>query len=71
VRRRKADIPDILTTAPHAWIVDTVEQRIIAASRADRENTEPQMYGLTWFYISFLPRQGGSASYALPDDGGC
>ena len=60
----------MLTTAPHAWILDTVERWVIAVPRADRENNELQMYGLTRFYISFLPRQGGSASYALPDDGG-
>jgi hypothetical protein len=52
VHLRKADIPDILTTIPHAWILDSVEWRIIATSRADRENNELQMYGLTWFYIS-------------------
>jgi hypothetical protein len=38
VHRPNADIPDILTTAPHAWILDSVEQRIIAVSSADREN---------------------------------
>ena len=71
MHRRKADIPDILTTVPHAWIVDTVEQRIIAVSRADRENNELHMYGLTWFYISFLLRQGARSLRSLPDDGGC
>jgi hypothetical protein len=71
VHRRKADIPDILTTAPHAWIVDTVERRIIAVSRADREDNEPQMYTVTWIYISFLLRQGARSLRSLPADGGC
>jgi len=69
-RRKKADIPDKLTTVPHAWILDTVERGVIAVSRADRENNELQMYGLTWFYISFLPRQGARSLRSLPDDGG-
>jgi hypothetical protein len=47
-----------------------VGRQDIAVSTAGRENNEPQMYTVTWFYISFLPPQGGSASYALPDDGG-
>jgi hypothetical protein len=34
----KADIPDMLTTVPHTWILDTVERRAIAVSRADKEN---------------------------------
>jgi hypothetical protein len=55
VLRREADIPDMLTTVPHAWILDTVERRVITVSRADRENNEPQIYGLTWFYFSSLP----------------
>ena len=70
-RRKKADIPDMLTIVTHGWVVDTVERQDIAVSTAGRGNNELQMYGLTWFYISFLPRQGGSASYALPADGGC
>jgi hypothetical protein len=37
----------MLTTVPHAWILDIVERRVIAVSRADRENNELQMYGLT------------------------
>src|SRR5215218_8123466 len=41
VLRREADIPDMLTTVPHAWILDTVERRVITVSRADRENNEP------------------------------
>jgi hypothetical protein len=49
VRQQKADIPDMLTTVPHAWILDTVKRRVIAVPRADRENNELQMYGLTWF----------------------
>ena len=71
MHRRKADIPDILTTAPPTWILDTVEQWIIAVSRADRENDELQMYTVTWFYISFLLRQGARSLRSLPDDGGC
>jgi hypothetical protein len=71
VRQQKADIPDKLTTAPHAWILDTVERRVIAASRADRENNELQIYTVTWFYISFLLRQGARSLRSLPDDGGC
>jgi hypothetical protein len=71
VHRRKADIPDILTTVPHAWILDSVERKVIAVSRADRENNELQMYGLTWFYISFLLRQGARSLRSLPADGGC
>ena len=47
--RRKADIPDMLTTLPHAWILDTVERRVIAMSIAGRENNELQKYRLTWF----------------------
>jgi len=45
----------MLTTVSHAWILDAVERRIITVSKADRENNEPQMYPVTWFYISFLP----------------
>src|SRR5215213_9898040 len=55
VHRRKADIPDMLTIVPHAWILDTVERGVIAVSTAGRENNELQMYGLSWFSISFLP----------------
>jgi hypothetical protein len=61
----------MLTTVPHAWILDTVERRVIAVPRADRENNELQMYRFTWFYISFLPRQGERSVRSLPDDGGC
>jgi len=32
VHRRKADIPDILTTVPHAWILDTVQWGVIDMS---------------------------------------
>jgi len=71
VHRRKADIPDILTTVPHAWIVDTVERRVIAVSRADREDNELQVYELTWIYISFLLRRGAQSLRSLPADGGC
>jgi hypothetical protein len=71
VHRRKADIPDILTTVPHAWILDTVERRVIAVLRADRENNDLQIYGLPWFYISFLLWQGARSLRSLPDDGGC
>jgi hypothetical protein len=71
VRQQKADIPYILTTIPHARIVDTVERRVIAVSRADRENNELQMYGLTWIYISFLLRRGAQSLRSLPADGGC
>jgi hypothetical protein len=71
VHRQRADIPDMLTTVPHAWILDTVERWIIAISRADRENNELQVYELTWFYISFLPRQGARSLRSLPADGGC
>jgi hypothetical protein len=67
----KADIPDMLTTVPHVWILDVMERRVMVVSRADKENNELQMYGLTWFSISLLLRQGGSASYGLPADGGC
>jgi hypothetical protein len=45
----------MLTTVPHTWILDTVERRVIAVSRANRENNELQKYELTWFYISFAP----------------
>jgi hypothetical protein len=44
----------MLTTVPHAWILDAVKRRVIAVSRADREYSESQKYGLTWFYISFF-----------------
>jgi hypothetical protein len=40
-------MPDMLTTVQRSWILDTVERRAIAVSRADRENNEPQMYELT------------------------
>lgn len=73
MHQRKADIPDILdilTTVPHAWILDTLERRSIAVSRADRENNELQMYGLNWFYISFLLRQGARSLRSLLADGG-
>jgi hypothetical protein len=53
VHRWEADIPDILTTVPPTWILDTVERRVIAVSRADSENNELQTYELIWFYISF------------------
>jgi hypothetical protein len=43
----------------------------MAVSRADRENNELQMYGLTWIYISFLPRQGARSLRSLSADGGC
>jgi hypothetical protein len=39
----------MLTTVPHAWILDTVQREVIAVSRAHRENNELHMYGLTWF----------------------
>jgi hypothetical protein len=48
-QRKKADIPDMLTIVPHAWIVDTVQWRVIAMSIAARENNELQKYRLTWF----------------------
>jgi hypothetical protein len=70
VHRRKADIPDILTTAPHAWILNTVDRRIIAISRADRENNELQVYELTWFYISFLLWQGARSLRSSLTTGG-
>src|ERR687889_498954 len=54
----------MLTIVTHAWILDTVERRIITVSRADRENNELQIYGLTWFYISSPP--AGSAELAEP-----
>jgi hypothetical protein len=38
VHQRNADIPDKLTTLPHAWILDSVERRVIAVSKADRES---------------------------------
>jgi hypothetical protein len=44
VHQRNADIPDMLTTVPHAWILDSVERQVMAVSRADTENNEPQMY---------------------------
>ena len=47
--RRKADIPDMLTTVPHGWVVDTVEPRVTAVSTAYRENNELQKYRLTRF----------------------
>jgi hypothetical protein len=60
----------MLTIVPHAWILDTVWRRVIAVSRADTENNELHMYRLTWFYISFLLRQGARSLRSLPDDGG-
>jgi hypothetical protein len=67
VHQWEADIPDKLTTVPHAWILDTVEQRVIGVSRADRENNELQMYGLTWYYISFPPvRERVACGASLP-----
>ena len=68
--RRKADIPDMLTTVPHTWILDTVEPRVTSASRADREDNEFHIYEPTWFYISFLLPQGERSLRSLPDDGG-
>jgi hypothetical protein len=47
VHRRKADIPDMLTIVPHAWILDTVQWRVIAMSIAGRDNNEFQKYRLT------------------------
>jgi hypothetical protein len=70
VRRWKTDIPDMLTTVPHAWILDIVERRVIAVSRADRESHELQMYGLTGS-IPLLLCQGAQSLRSLPDDGGC
>jgi hypothetical protein len=38
-RRKKADIPDMLTIVTHAWILDTVKPQDIAVSTADRKTT--------------------------------
>jgi hypothetical protein len=62
VHRWDADITDRLTTVSHAWILDSVERRVNAVSRADREDNELQMYRLTWFYISFPPVRERGAS---------
>ena len=60
----------MLTTVPHGLdsrYRGAAEPRCV---KSEHKNNELQIYGLTWFYITSLLRQGGSASYALPDDGG-
>ena len=70
MHQRNADIPDMLTTVPPVWILDILERQGITVSKADRENNELQMYGLPWFYISSLLRQGARSLRSLPADGG-